>query len=145
MVAQQKVEVYVVLPLGAAAQGVGLHGGKLEQRRQAEGLLEADGGFDGEGVLEEGHLDVVDDEVHLLRDAAGDDVCERRGGNIVEVALVVDGSGLEQVEVDGAAVAQVEGDGCAAHEVVLASELCHERQQLVLAVVENLAMHISGV
>jgi hypothetical protein len=57
--------------------------------------------------LEEGHLHVVDEEVHLLRDAAGDDVGKRRSGNLVEVALVVDGSKLEHVEVDGAAMAQI--------------------------------------
>lgn len=107
VVAQKKEEVYVVFPLGTSSQGVCLHCGELEQRRQTESLLETDCGFDGERVLEECHLNVVDDEIHLLLDATGDGVGELRGGNLVEVALVVDGSRLEQVEVNGAAVPQV--------------------------------------
>ena len=127
VVAQEEVEVYVVLPLGAAAEGVCLHGSQLKQRRQAEVCLELGGRLYGEGVLEEGQLDIVDDEVHLLGDAAGDGVGERRGRNLVKVAFVVDGRGFKQVKVDAAAVAEVEGDGRSSHKVVLAAELRQQR------------------
>lgn len=76
-------------------------------------------------------------------DAAGDSVGERRGRNLVEVALVVDGRGLEQVKVDAAAVTEVEGYRCASHKVVLAAELRQQWEQFGLSVVEYLAMHIS--
>ena len=57
---------------------------------------------------------------------------------------MVDGRGLEQIEVDAAAMPDIQSNSCAANEVVLATELCHKRKQLHLLVIQNLAMHISS-
>lgn len=143
MIAQQEVEVYVVLPFGAAPQGISLHGGELKQGGQTEICLKFHGRLDGEGILKEGEFDIVDDEVHLLLDTADDSEGDACGGQFVKVTFVVDGRGLEQVEVDGTAMAKVESDSGTSHEIVLTPKLCQKREQFSLFVVQYLAMHIA--
>ena len=141
IITQQKIEIHVVLPFGAATKSVGFHGCKLEQRRKAEESLELGGRFYGKWILEKCQLDIVDHKVHLFGNAASNSVLKRCSRNPVKIALVVDGRGLKQIEVNGAAMPDIQRQGRSPHEVVLATELCQERQQLSLPIVEYLAMH----
>ena len=107
---QQEVEIDIVLPFRASPKRISLHRRQREERRQAKDLFEVVFGNDWKRILEERHLDAVNQQIHLLFDPTRNQMLKTRRHDLVEILLVVDRRNLEHIEVNRPAMSEMQGN-----------------------------------